>query len=104
MNAKDKKALQRCMEIASRDPSRAGQIASMLKDRPWEEVATFACYCAQTASLNLKPWETAPAFADTTYPEGIRRDPDAGALQDKMLAAQMSVFDPEPMKVLRAKR
>ncbi|QND59854.1 hypothetical protein [Mesorhizobium huakuii] len=101
---KDKKALKRCMEIASRDPSRAGQLADMLKDRPWEEVAAFACYCVQSQALNLKPHETAPAFADILYPEGIRRDPDAGALQDKMLAAGLSVFEPDPLFALRNNR
>ncbi|MER8743873.1 hypothetical protein NKH54_12385 [Mesorhizobium sp. M1004] len=101
---KDKNALTRCMEIASRDPSRGGQLASMLLDRPWEEVAHFACYCVQSQALNLKPHETAPAFADILYPEGVRRDPDAGALRDKMLAAGLSVFEPDPISALRSRK
>ncbi|ESY30031.1 hypothetical protein NKI15_27545 [Mesorhizobium sp. M0862] len=92
------------MEIASRDRSRAEQLDSMLKDRHWDEVAHFACYCVQSQALNLKPWETAPAFADIAHPEGIRRDPNAGALQDKMLAAGLSVFEPDPLSALRSNR
>lgn len=104
MDSKDRDALERCLDIASRDPSRAEQLRGKLEDEPWQEVAMFACSIVQSAALNLRPWETAPAFADVIYPDGVRRDPEAGALQDKMLAAGMSMFDPEPMKILRAKQ
>lgn len=43
----DLKALRECMEILAREPDRAEQLESMLKDEPWIEVAQFASYSVQ---------------------------------------------------------
>jgi hypothetical protein len=50
----DREALTRAMETAKAD--RADQLAAMLEDRPWEDVAVFAACCCQYEALSLKPW------------------------------------------------
>jgi len=57
----DREVLTRAMQTAKAE--RADQLAAMLKDRPWEDVAMFAAYCCQTAALNLKPWQEPPMHA-----------------------------------------
>jgi len=93
----DRYALQRAMDIAAADdPGRAEQLASKLKDEPWEEVAKFAAYCVQGDNLCLQPWERVPMeIADT----GPTRPEDRGAriLLKKLLDAGLSRFEPDPI-------
>jgi uncharacterized metal-binding protein len=95
----DRDALERAIEIASRDPKRAEQIKSMLegdqwsKPRPWEEVAKFAADLCQRKALDLKPWETAPCYSG---------DPRAAKLANKLLSSGLSVFEPDPLTALAA--
>jgi hypothetical protein len=60
----DRGALERAMQIAQRDPFRAQQLQSKLKDEAWVAVAEFAAYSCQIDALNLKPWESPPCHAD----------------------------------------
>jgi hypothetical protein len=64
MNGTDHDALARAL-VACRAEStaRAKQLDSMLQDRPWETVAAFAAYSAQTGSLGLMPWQDPPSRA-----------------------------------------
>ena len=65
MTKADIDALKRAMAItAAEDEGRAEQLADMLKERPWTEVARFAAYCAQTRALSLKLHESPPMEAD----------------------------------------
>ena len=53
LDAADRDALERCMEIAKRD--RAEQLNGKLQQGdPWIEVAEFACYSCQIDALNLE--------------------------------------------------
>jgi hypothetical protein len=88
----DIEALRMCMEIASREPDRAEQLESMLEDRPWLEVAQFACYCVQGDVLRLKLWESPPCASSG--------DEAAQKLLQKMLKAGVSQFDPDPLRAL----
>jgi len=88
----DLKALRECMEIASREPDRAMQLQSMLEDRPWAEVAQFACFCVQGDALRCKPWESPPCAASG--------DEAAQNLLQKMLSAGVSQFHPDPLAAL----
>ena len=88
----DLSALERSMEIARRDPLRADQLAGMLRDQPWYAVAEFASYCVQKRSLHLKVWEDPPLCASPGTP-GAR-------LLDRMLAAGLSQFEPDPLGAL----
>ena len=47
MNDLDRDALERSMAMTQRDRSRKVQLTSMLEDRPWDEVATFAAFSMQ---------------------------------------------------------
>jgi hypothetical protein len=78
---------------------RAAQLKSMLKDRPWEDVARFAAYCCQIDALHLKPWQTPPcAVRDENEPRV--GEEDAARLLRRMLKAGISEFHPDPMAAL----
>jgi hypothetical protein len=62
MDEIDKDALTRAIELARAEPDRAQQIESMLKDRPWEEVAQFAAYHQQCKNLSLKLTKRLPVM------------------------------------------
>jgi hypothetical protein len=95
-------ALERCMELAQRDPERAEQLRSMLGDEPWDEVAEFASHCCQYYALSLRPWQSPPSSVDEDDPD--ERDKDAQQLLRKMLAAGVSRYDPDPLQALRGRR
>lgn len=101
----DLDALQRAMDLARRDPDRAGQLEEMLKDRPWDDVAKFAAYVVQGQSLRLRLWESPPCHGYIRSPDGrggfkTVRDDKAGALADRLLAAGLSIYEPEPVAAL----
>src|SRR5262245_4461299 len=99
LNQTDRDALERCMEIAQRDPGRADQLQSKLRDEPWHEVAEFAAYSCQIDALHLKPWQQPPCIVDEDDPD--EKDKDAQGLLRKMLAAGISRYEPDPMAALR---
>jgi hypothetical protein len=101
LNQTDRDALERCMQIARRDPSRAQQLQSKLIDEPWDEVAQFAAYCCQYRALHLKPWQSPPCIVDEDDPD--EDDRSAQALLRQMLRAGVSRFDPAPLEALRCK-
>lgn len=98
----DRDALERCRELAQRDPGRAAQLQSMLRDRDWEEVADFACYVCQCRALCLRPWQSPPSSVEEDDPD--EHDKDAQKLLRKMLAAGVSRFDPDPLAALKKKK
>lgn len=91
-------ALQRCVEIAQRDPDRADQLQSKLDDgQPWRDVAKFASCLVQSLSLRLRPWEVPPSLCS-------ERDEDGQRLLRKMLQAGLSRYEPDPRTALLKKR
>ena len=97
----DREVLTRAMQTAKAE--RADQLAAMLKDRPWEDVAMFAAYCCQTAALNLKPWQEPPMHAGDDRP--LDTSPLMGRLaawelRRRLLAAGLSKFEPDPIRAL----
>src|SRR5262249_55955999 len=104
MPDKDTIALRECMEIACRDPATKQQLTSMLENQSWHEVARFACSCVQSASLNLFPWQ-GPPCALSEDPEDENAVNQAGVkLLQRMLAAGVSRFDPDPLAALGRKK
>ena len=100
MTDADKAALELCMErYKAQDKESRQQIASMLKDSSWHEVAIFACSNVQYQALCLKPWQTPPCFVDEDDPE--ERAQDAQLLLQRMLAAGISRYHPDPLTALR---
>lgn len=96
----DRDALQRCMDIAMRDPDRAEQLKSKLDDgEDWADVADFAAYYVQSRNLHLKPWQEPPSCADEDDPN--ERDKQAQKLLHKMLKAGLSRFEPDPRGALK---
>ena len=59
----DLAALKLAMAHANKEPARAAQLRSKLRDEPWTEVAGFAAYGCQSRSLHLLPWESRRAMA-----------------------------------------
>lgn len=102
LDALDRDALKRCMEIAKREPGRTEQLESKLKDEPWLEVAEFAAYCVQGRALHLKPWQLPPCSVNEN--DLGERDRDAQDLLRQLLAAGVSRYDPDPLAALKNKR
>jgi hypothetical protein len=106
MLQKDREALTRALRIAkASEPGRQEQLVSMLRDREWEEVATFAAYVCQCDSLHLRPWQLPPMHADEDRPRDDH--PTAGkvaawTLRRRLLKAGLSVFEPDPISSLES--
>jgi hypothetical protein len=100
MNRVDRDALRRALVmVRAQSPGRAKQIAAMLEDQPWEDVAEFAAYSCQCENLGLKPWQDPPLFAE------LRPDqPDAMAVLVKLVGAGLSRYEPDPIAALAAAR
>ena len=98
MTPNDLAALKLAMEHANKEPARAAQLRSMLKDQSWIEVAEFAAYGCQNRSLHLLPWELPPCHGDSEH----HPDQAARKLLDQMLAAGISRYHPDPMAALEA--
>ena len=94
MNIVDEAALELCIRTAMMNKSMRSHVESMLKDRPFVEVAKFASYSCQYDALNLQPWDVAPCDADENIDDG------AGKLLRRMLAAGISRFHPDPLAAL----
>lgn len=97
----DREALRRALRIAKKENKQ--QIAAKQKAETWEEVAMFAAYCCQCDALNLKPWQSPPMHMEEDRPRD--ESPVAGrvaawALRRKLLAAGLSVFEPDPVRAL----
>jgi hypothetical protein len=93
----DLEALRRAMDIAMRDPPRAAQLTSQLGDQPWIEVAQFAASCCQRKALELKPWQSPPC-------DGRDDDKKASRMLDRMLDADISQWEPDPLTALAKMR
>ena len=86
---------------------RARQIADKLASEPWEDVGEFASYSAQCRALRLRPWQFPPCWIDDipaalNDPEPHRGLRTAGELLQRMLAAGLSRYEPDPLKALEA--
>ena len=88
--------------ILRQDPFWATHIEDKLKLEGFEKAGHFASYSAQCDALHLKPWETPPCDTWGTVPDpsswGSR--PAEIELRDRLLAAGISVFEPDPVKAL----
>jgi hypothetical protein len=88
-------------QCRSSDRHRSEQLDSMLQDRPWHQVAEFASYSCQVATLGLKPWQPPPAHVnDPDHPEP--GEETAAALLQRMLKVGVSRWHPTPLVALEA--
>ena len=105
----DRDALTRALAMCrAENPGRAAQIDSMLTDRPWKEVASFAANCSQTRSLDLMPWQSPPCIASLDHLEeplgdarGLR---ESAELLRRLLDAGLSKYEPDPLAALEQAR
>jgi len=101
----DLEALRRALKIAkSSDRGRRQQIESMLEDRPWQDVAEFASFCCQAEALRLRPWQTPPCWVGDERPlvDDHRGEVAAWELRRRLLAAGLSQYEPDPVRMLEA--
>ena len=108
LRAIDRDAMRRAIEIVRRESfMRREQIDEKLTSEPWEEVGSFAAYAAQCTALKLKPWQAPPChtrgFTDNPS-DSYGNRPAETKLRDDLLAAGLSVFEPDPEAALAAKR
>jgi hypothetical protein len=92
---KDWDALQRCIDWMRHESSAsAEQIEHKLKHEGFEAAGHFAAYNVQCRSLRLRPWQTPPSDI-----WGYNQS-DAIELRDRLLAAGLSVYEPDPARAL----
>ena len=106
LNATDRNALERCIPIARRiEPIIRRAIDDLLARDGWEEAANYACHYCQVTSLGLMPFETPPASMNLEA--GLRvpfnsknREREGAELLKRMLAANLSRYEPHPVQAL----
>ena len=88
-------AMQRAIAwVRQESPDRAAQIEDKFKREGFEAAGRFAASVAQNKTLQLKPWETPPSNIWGNFcSRGIE-------LRDRLLAAGLSVYEPDPIKAL----
>jgi hypothetical protein len=101
MRRVDREALRRALRtLKAKEPDRRHQLKG-----DWEEVAKFAAYSLQCDALNLKPWQSPPMHMEDDRPRD--ESPVAGRvaaweLRRRLIAAGLSVFEPDPIRALDA--
>ena len=93
----DIEALERAIKIASLKPRMKEHLDDLLQSRPWIDVAQTAAFRCQMEALDLKPWQEPPGFC-------TGRDRAAERMCAKLLAANLSQYEPDPINALAAKR
>jgi hypothetical protein len=106
MDKLDKDALALAVETACKEPLRAKQIRSKMRNEGWRKVAEFAAYCCQCDALRLKPWQIPPLYIlnvddpndglSTPDQYGMDGRYEAAKLLKRMLAAGVSRYHPDP--------
>jgi hypothetical protein len=96
----DHDALRRAWDEACRDPMRAEQLARIETATGRRDAQMQAAYHCQRKNLKLPPWEDVPMHGDLVVPFN-RGDPfsraKAKALLDRLLAAGLSRYEPDPL-------
>ena len=103
----DRDAMRRAIEIVRRESfTSREQIDEKLTREPWEKVGAFAAYSAQCTALRLKAWQAPPCHTRgfTNNPsDSYGHRPAEMKLRDDLLAAGLSVLEPDPEAALAAK-
>jgi hypothetical protein len=95
LTSDDLDAMNRAIAIVrAKGGPTAELIAHKLKREGIEEAGFTAACIAQSDALKLRPWETAPADPWGQFCEG------AIELRNRLVAARLSVYEPDPMQAL----
>ena len=104
----DRDALKRCIEMArTYSAARDEQISWKLGPGgcSWQETARFCAYLCQSKNLGLAICEFPPCWLldieDTEGP-AFKGKPQAARLLKRLLAAGLSQYEPDPIRVLAA--
>jgi hypothetical protein len=88
----DHDALVRCVAaLKASAPDWPAFIDALVAQNGWLDTARFCSYSCQSDSLHLKPWQSPPAWG---------RSSDAAELVDRLIAAKLSIFEPDPLSAL----
>jgi hypothetical protein len=97
LDSGDRQALELAMAtVMDGDDGRRRQIAHLLREQSWIEVAKFAAMNCQMEALRLKPWELPPCEVFSN-----EMDTEGGKLLQRMVAAGVSKYHPDPLAALR---
>ena len=102
--ALDHDAFDRAIEMMRQhSPMHAAQIDDKLVHEGFVSAGKFASYCMQCETLRLKPWEAPPMDAqggDVIDPNVYGYRPGEVALHNRLKAAGLSLFEPDPLSAL----
>ena len=85
----DREALGRALALEG--------VPQVEQQRAWFDRARAAAYHMQLKNLRLKPWESPPMYGDVERP---RAQPGAAELLARLLAANLSRYEPDPIEAL----
>jgi hypothetical protein len=101
--ALDQDAFERAIKMMRQhSPASAAQIDDKLACEGFASAGKFASYCMQCETLRLKPWEAPPMDAqggDVVDPN-VYGCPGEVALHNRLKAAGLSLFEPDPLSAL----
>jgi len=104
LTAVDREALKRAFTAVYReDPE---HLDFLVRQRGWQWAAESACYRLQTRALKLKPWQPPPSWVRDVEgslamgDDGIGGWYKATLLTQRLLAAGLSRFEPDPIGAL----
>jgi hypothetical protein len=97
----DRDALERALVMACRESEQAARYEEMLRSKPWREAAESAAYSMQVKTLKLKPWQAPPCGCRSDeIGRGYGHSRGEVLLRRRMLAAGLSLYEPNPIAAL----
>jgi hypothetical protein len=94
----DRDALRRAFKMADRRPPPEADV-----EKWWDE-AMGAVYHCQMEALRLRPWQSPPCWIGDERPrvDDHRGEVAAWKLRRRLIAAGLSEFEPDPIRMLEA--
>src|SRR5262249_41612488 len=102
--ASDRGALERALAMArSESEQERERFDRQIADRGWQWAAESAAYHCQCRTLRLKPWQAPPAHVrGDVVGDSYGNKPEEVELRQRLLAAGLSLFEPDPLAALEA--
>ena len=100
----DREALRRALKMARvESEAERAHFDAMLSSQGWQEAAHAAAYACQCRALKLKPWQAPPVDVHgDEVGDGYGCRPEEIAFRRRMVAAGVSVYEPDPINALQA--
>jgi hypothetical protein len=105
LSAIDRDALERAFAAArSESVGEREHLDRILAQSGWRPAAESAAYHLQCSSLKLRPWQSPPCEGfDDTIDGSYGHTRAEVTLRRRMLAAGLSIFEPDPVSALQSK-